>query len=64
MIKTKTIKVEIEITFEYDTDKMRFDESYCEAVAKDNTIRPYEGIEDGVRILKVCDQAHDTYWKV
>ena len=63
MIKKKTIKMEVEITFEYDTDHRNYmNESVSTATALDLAINPAQTIEDGVRLLEVCNREQDYWW--
>lgn len=63
MTHKKTIKVEVEITFEYDDEHFNYlDEQVAEATAKDMTIRPSRDIEDGVKLLQVCNREENAYW--
>jgi len=61
----KTIKIEVEITYQYDPNhKNYFDEGLTDATAMDMAINPSRSIEDGVRLLQVCNQEKDYYWLI
>lgn len=65
MKQKKTIKVEVEITFEYDTDHPAcWDEGIVDATAKDMAIQPTRSIVDGVKLLQVCNREEDIYWLI
>ena len=61
----KTIKIEVEITYEYDPNHRNYiDEGYANAVAMDMAINPSHSIEDGVKLLQVCNQEKDYWWLI
>ena len=63
----KTIKVEVEIMFEYDPNHFNvvgMGEDYVDAIAKDMAIRPTKSIEDGVRLIHVCNREEDAWWLI
>lgn len=63
----RTIKVEVEIEFEYDPNHFNLvgmGENYVDAIAKDMAIRPTKSIEDGVKLLRVCNRDEDAWWLI
>lgn len=65
MLKTETIKVEVEITFQYDTSHHSYiDDGVAAATAQDMAIRPTRSIEDGVKLLQVCNREQESYWLI
>ena len=65
MKQKRTIHVNVEITFEYDTEHPNyFDEGLAQATAIDMAIRPTRSIEDGVKLLQVCNKGMDAFWLI
>lgn len=61
----RTIKIEVEITYEYDpTHRNYIDQDVAAATAMDMAIRPTRSIEDGVRLLQVRNEEQDYYWLI
>lgn len=64
--KRKTIKVEVEIEFEYDPKHFNvvgMSETYVDAIAKDMAfMNAAENIWDGVRLIHVCNREEDAWW--
>ena len=65
--ETRTIKVEVEIMYEYDTNHYNTKGvgiDYIDAIAKDMAIRPCKSVEDGVRLLHVCNRDEQAWWLI
>lgn len=64
----KTIKVEVEIEFEYDPNHFNvagMGEDYVDAIAKDMAFQnAARNIQDGVRLLHVCNREEDAWWLI
>lgn len=64
--KRKTIKVEVEIEFEYDPKHYNvagMSEGYVDAIAKDMAFEnAARNIQDGVRLIHVCNREEDAWW--
>lgn len=63
----KTIKVEVEIEFEYDPEHSNvvgMGESYVEAIAKDMAFQSATNIQDGVQLIHVCNRDEDAWWYI
>lgn len=59
----RKIKVEVEITYEYNPEE-GVGQGWYDAVAKDLAIRPAEWEEDGVRLITVCNREEDSWWMI
>jgi len=64
----KTIKVEVEIEFEYDTKHHNvagMGENYVDAIAKDMVFEnAARNIQDGVRLIHVCNREENSWWLI
>ena len=64
----KTIKVEVEIEFEYDPEHFNvvgMGESYVEAIAKDMAFQyAATNTQDGVKLIHVCNRDEDAWWYI
>lgn len=64
----RTIKVEVEIEFEYDPTHFNvvgMGESYVDAIAKDMAFRyAARNVQDGVNLIHVCNRKEDAWWLI
>lgn len=64
----KTIKVEVEIEFEYDPNHFNvagMGEDYVDAIAKDMAFQnAARNIQDGVKLIHVCNREEDAWWLI
>ena len=65
-MERRTIKVEVEIEYEYDPNhpvQKGMGVEFADACAKDLAIQPNgNSIVDGVRLIHVCNREEDAWW--
>ncbi len=66
--KRKTIKVEVEIEFEYNPEHYALagmGEEYADAIAKDMALcNASQSIEEGVQLIHVCNREKCEWWYI
>lgn len=64
----RTIKVEVEIEYEYDPkhpNVVGMSDDYVNAIAKDMAFEnAARNIQDGVRLIHVCNREEDAWWLI
>lgn len=64
----KTIKVEVEIEFEYDPNHFNVSgmgDEYVDAIAKDMAFQnAARNIQDGVKLIHVCNRDENAWWLI
>lgn len=67
-MERRTIKVEVEIEYEYDPNhpaQRGMSVEFADACAKDLAIQPNgNSIVDGVRLIHVCNREENAWWLI